>query len=683
MTTARPSDRRRPADAATTSDAATLLISLSEVAALARVKRPVVSMWRTRFSSGTMPFPRPRISSNGRDRFSAVEVAQWLCDTNHGNNPDAVADAAAFALVDSLALTETQHADALGALLALRAFDGRPLLDGDLIARADEADPDDEILAREIASVDASWAAFADQMADAAYSTLGAWERLHERRPASGRDGSAGALSAQGGELITGLSRALLDDDRPMIADAPGALSAHDTVATVIASFGESTEVEVHVPAGDAGRSIRRELLVRGLYPLLSQRPPGGAAPAVHLARLRGWNPEAELAQLEELVVELGDAQRAIVIGPDTLLTEPIFGTSEASRDAVLRSGRVRGILRLPQGMVVTAPRQAMAIWLIGGPQGGTPLADRFTLTGDLRGIELNDGRTRDVISDLVTSLGTRRDVLAHAFRFLRFVRTSSLLAGNTPLVATSALPRLGANGPAPADLPVLLDEATARLEIDLPLRTTTTPAAPASVSLGDAIDAGDVRALSGARLSVEDSTGADGFDIIGRDEVQRVARVRRQIDRLRLAASYPRAEITRPGDVVFLAGASPRALVDGDGASVVEYPARILRLASHAFVPEIVAADINAQGGSSPWQRWMLRRVEPSQHDATRDALHRVSALRADADRRAAELAALESLVIDALAAGVVTAEPVPHDPSDETSEPDTTLDSNTEGTS
>ncbi|MDJ0355463.1 hypothetical protein [Paenarthrobacter sp. PH39-S1] len=55
--------------------AAPLEMSLSDVAALARVQRPVVSMWRTRSAASAHPFPLPARTVRGRDVFDAAEVA--------------------------------------------------------------------------------------------------------------------------------------------------------------------------------------------------------------------------------------------------------------------------------------------------------------------------------------------------------------------------------------------------------------------------------------------------------------------------------------------------------------------------------------------------------------------------------------------------------------------------------
>ena len=54
------------------------LISLPEVAALAGVRRPVVTTWRRRHPS----FPAPAQVEAGRPLFKARDVVEWLVETN-------------------------------------------------------------------------------------------------------------------------------------------------------------------------------------------------------------------------------------------------------------------------------------------------------------------------------------------------------------------------------------------------------------------------------------------------------------------------------------------------------------------------------------------------------------------------------------------------------------------------
>ena len=78
-------------------EAEALRMTLSDVAALAQVQRPVVSMWRKRSAASAHPFPAPAALDGGRELFDADQVGAWLEATGRGNNTEARYDAAAFA----------------------------------------------------------------------------------------------------------------------------------------------------------------------------------------------------------------------------------------------------------------------------------------------------------------------------------------------------------------------------------------------------------------------------------------------------------------------------------------------------------------------------------------------------------------------------------------------------------
>ncbi|MEJ1087263.1 hypothetical protein WDU99_02905 [Microbacterium sp. Mu-80] len=629
------------------------LISLPQIAALARVQRPVVSVWRARFASGTDAFPTAVTSRAGQELFDALEIANWLIETSHGKNPDALEDAAAFSSASDDAPVDAEYEETVEALLALRVADGVPLTVGELSSRARRADPDDAAFKREIEALVAgsTLPAFVERMIDAAYSPAGAYGALRAQTASRSADGSAGPIAAAGADFVARLTQSIVSPGSAPLVDAPGALSSGELLATASDRLGDA--VELHVPA--EARTIRRRLIIHDRAPMLASDLPSAGMPAVWLARLRGDDAAAELAQLEDLLVDLSDRQRLIVVGPDAMLTEPLAGPAAVSREFLLRSGRVRGIVRLPAGLVPSAVRQSLAVWLIGEPQGRAALADRFTVIGDLRGVTLTSARTHDLITDLAASLGTAREALAHAFRFAHFVRTSTLIAAAGSLVAASRPQRAARSDP--AETTALIDQKLSDLgNPDLmPALLPSTIAPPPDVLLDEALDAREARLIAGTRLDAAHTNATDGYPVIGRDEVRAQAASNRRIDRVVLALEYPRAQLTLPGDVIVLSGARPAALVDPDGSSIVEYPARILRLLDDALAPEVVAADINALGSAVPLRRWVLRRVSAGQKAVLREALAGIVTARWDAERRASALAELEALVTDAVAAGAL----------------------------
>ena len=109
----------------------TLRMTLSDVAALARVQRPVVSMWRKRSSTGPLPFPQAIETLRGVEHFDASEVTAWLQATGRGNNQEARNDVAIYAKPASTASEpprdNRQTFDGLTSLLTLKVVTGETL----------------------------------------------------------------------------------------------------------------------------------------------------------------------------------------------------------------------------------------------------------------------------------------------------------------------------------------------------------------------------------------------------------------------------------------------------------------------------------------------------------------------------------------------------------------------------
>lgn len=101
-----------------------LLVSMSDIATLARVKRPVVSTWRRRHPD----FPAAVSENSGRPLFDGAQVTNWLIATGLGNAaPQELRSE--LALFGIIALrdrfTPWQLVETLGSLLCLRRLGGR------------------------------------------------------------------------------------------------------------------------------------------------------------------------------------------------------------------------------------------------------------------------------------------------------------------------------------------------------------------------------------------------------------------------------------------------------------------------------------------------------------------------------------------------------------------------------
>lgn len=640
-----------------------LLLDLAGVARLAGVQRPVASMWRTRFGATADPFPAPAQQKTGRPFFDAMSVAQWLVRTEHGNNPDAVADAAASAAPVGFDLAVPAHVACVDAVLALQAVTGEQLTDIEVAALSDLArsvDPDDSCLVSEVSDADPAWIAWADMLADAAYSPLGA-SRLLERRHATTRSaaGSAGPVTTEGDALLLALGTALAAGRDPEIV-----IGAGIPATPAIDLFSRLPDAEIAVGTGAEGRGIRRRLLLEGL-PL----PDNGPSPApsrltvVRMPSAEARHPSQMLRALDELALTLRDDDRALVLAPAGVLTGALDPADELTRADVLRSGRVRAIVRLPAGLIASAPREALALWVLGRETGHVPVSERFTAVADLTDAPLTVAAQGDLAADVVAALGSAFDVRAHAFRFARLVRTTSLLAARGALI--DAVTRPPAARSAQPDLPALLDRARARVPGDLPTTEPAEVAAPpiAAATMEALIAEHHLRVVPGTRITPDEHSPA-GLVVIGADDLDRPSTIgERRVDPLVFAERHPSARLTQPGDVIFRTSPTAKAWFDTDGAKVVAHPARVLRIDAAdpgGLVPELVAADIDgAHPGPGSWRRWRLRRVAPQARGPLRAALTELARHRRELEDRLAALDEYTSLLTAGVASGAVTLTP------------------------
>lgn len=657
------------------STTAPLLIDLTGVARLAGVRRPVASMWRSRFAATNDPFPTAVDELGGRPRFDSAQVAEWLARTAHGHNPEARADAAAAATPSEFSFADQEAVAELEALIALYAQRGSldDLTSAGLRQAAAEADPGDASLRAELeahADRGAPWLAYAELLIDAAYAPSAALALVQRRRSALlGAAGSVGPLADNAIALITAATLALVADAQ---ADVTVTLDANDAelAATLATALGD--QVGLSLPADVGARQARRRLLAAGHW--LADASQSPSTRSVVIARVPARNADQAatvLRAVDDVSLSLRERDAAIIVGPARLLVEALGPADERLRADVLRSGRVRGIARLGAGLTETASREPLALWMLGSPMGQVPIADRFTVVADLIDTPLTAGARADLVSDLVASMGSAREVRAHAFRFGRFARTATLIArGDALLASTSSLAtsrRVARQDP--AELPALIDAAAEAVRADLEPLPLTAPSGamqsrpPAPVA--DLIRDGHLRVVAGTRLDPE-LHGSEGLVVVAASDLDAPAAIgRTRVDQLVFATQHPSATLTRPGDVVFRTSPTAAAWVDGDGSKVVAYPARVLRIANAdpgGLVPELIAADIIGQSaGPGAWKRWMLRRVAPRAITPLRGALAEITARSAALRDRAARLDRYAELLAAGVVAGAVTLEPEP----------------------
>lgn len=686
----------------------TLQLSLTDVASLAHVQRPVVSMWRRREIPGH-PFPRPVAVVAGEERFDALEVVAYLRDTARGNNPEARDDLAAHVRLSAVTtLDEAVAVDGLTALLCLSEATNEALGDIEdeaLFALAEALDPDDALLVRELRSLGADLrplAAHADALADASYSPSKAFEGLLAQHLHRGLPGHAAtALQPAAQLLVAVVAQALASHanmDSPLLADVTD--GSGDLLLAVAQRYAGDSPPSLATVASDSrtARLTRRRLLVHDLHRLDVAVDRGGAftfprsiGSVLHVLQLppagRPVMPDVDvLTAIDDLVLGMTDHDRAVVIAPASALTDrPATGDADAARDAILRTGRLRAAFRLPRGLLVRSPSQALALWVLGPAHPHVPPAERWTAVADLSDVDLTESVIDDAATDIVADMtpddhsfkprqleGTVIDdphqVHGHHFRYARRVRTATILPGRKAVVDRSttqhnirdSVETGGLGATVDALLHGLSPSAIDGLRIEGTAHRGAWPST--SQTLGQAVQAKECRIVPGNRLDTGDFTAGDvGRIVIGGSELlTELPLGSRRIDLLTFTAHCPSGRLTEPGDVIFCTSPHPAAVVDLAGGSVVQTPARVLRITDHGrdnLLPEVMAADINAMaatvGSARDWHRWPLRRVPTNQRAPLTATLAVIDREREETRRRLARLDGLAIALRDGVTAG------------------------------
>ncbi|MGY3379449.1 hypothetical protein ACVWYS_001406 [Arthrobacter sp. TE12231] len=681
-------------------EAEALCMTLSDVAALAQVQRPVVSMWRKRSAATSHPFPEPAGLDGGRELFDADHIAAWLAATGRGNNPEARNDVAAFARMPGTAAGASRGKtfDALTALLTLKAMSGQvlgTLSRDELLDIADECDPDDTFLYSELEAQSpslTSTANFADRLVDSAYNAAAAFEQLLAARFRAGlREHSDTALteSAVGLVAAAAVELAAALGGNPVFADSTRGGS--DLLMGVAHAAGESAPVTFLTADDDggAGRLVRRRLRVHGVDGGQIRVGASGEfavhGPVVHVAQYPspgepGMDAPQILSAVEHLVLQMDDQQRAVIVAPARVLCDvPLAAAAAGLRSGLLRTGRVRAIVRLPQGLLRSKPREAQALWVLGPSFAEVPIAERWTMVADLSTRALTEDVSQDLVSDIVASMGDRAIIRAHSFRFARLVQTRLLLASRKSLVAAQS------NGSAPsssgAEAALRVEELVRMLQAARPEQSREVAVLPSDpstnarpTSVQELVVTGNLKYIKGNRLEDADLTSRDGTRILGPAELLNPHTAQpRHINLLDFATNNPSGRLTGPGDVVFCTSPRPAALVDVEGGSAVAFPARVLRIDAGdpgGLFPDVVAADINKlPAADKSWRQWRLRRVPDAQRKKLGETLARLQHEQQQSRERLKRLEELATLITDGVAGGSLTLT----DPSAKLAEPQT----------
>ena len=623
-------------------------LTLTDIARLAGVSRPVVSMWRKRprTRGEVVPFPEPAFTAAGADHFHRDVVVDYLRRTGRGNNPEAALDAPAAALPHGVA------ADELMSLLCLRVIGEVQLAElspGGLRELAAETDPSDERVRSEIdaLSTDALESrAFIDELFEASYGASDALARLHGGRVA--RELGVRGLNADGRGLIEVIVSALaasLDAERPRIADCSAGRST--LVVDINFRSPSGSRFEVEMPSEPEYRRLRQICDLKGLTSVFED-----GSPKVVLVECLRLETREALERINNVQLDLPENSLAVAIGAAAALCDPIRDRSlDQIRDDILRTGRLRMALRSPRGLWVEAHRQALGIWVFGG-QSSRPIAERRLAMADLCDLPVRNLDLQDLATDAVAALSEED---RHSFRYARRLQTARVVTAKS--VVTPGVRALPINLNQAVDTAGGIERLAESLDQLIPpsllsVQPTGTSSQVRFVTLGELKDRRVVSLRRGCRLDARRATDDGTVRTLGPAGMNTLA-----FDPLDLAEFAPAATRTEPGDIVFT-DKPPAAVMDEAGGHLVAYPARVLRLTSKAPIgPRTLVEVINLQPESArEWTAWRVPEFTPTQRDQVESALKDLARTKVALTRRLASADQLTQTLIQGVAAGAIT---------------------------
>jgi hypothetical protein len=611
----------------------TVLLSMPEIAELAGVRRPVVTTWRRRHAD----FPAPVAGDGGRPLFDAHSIVGWLSGSGRGERRELEADLALHLLGWLGAKLPARHlVAATTALICLRHLDGEPLIEPGgapaslerLVDRAAAVDPQDRLVRSEVSALsgDMAWlAAAVDDLVEAAWGCRQALERvLASRDRLRLADLYADAISPELAQLAAGLSgaRERADQDSTVRIVDP-AVGAGDLLVAVLGRLTEDAEPMFAGVASETflGRIARRRLAVHGIpSPNVEidtgdgAGEPGGVFDV--LVTNLPYVPKEDrprtdaLAPISRIAKRLVARSTAVIIGPADALVGvlPPSHPAAVTRAGLLSGGVVEAVVRLPGGLVPFRPGYQSALWVL-RREDRSPRRGRVLLA-DVSGCELTAGLVDDLITDVVTWRRTGFRTGDHARSVAVEVDVATLLAPEAQLAASRPTGIHAAITGATETIARVNDlEATLgrlavahKTSIHSGVAARVPPARVSTARLGALVTAGRLRVLSGTRLDASDLAPAGSRRVLGPPEiVGSTPAGARTVDHIEWSVRHPQAALTEPGDVIVTLSPRLGVYIDELGFSVVEFPARALRIVDDGreLTPRVLAALVSASGAS------------------------------------------------------------------------------------
>lgn len=620
-------------------------LTLQDVADLARVRRPVVSMWRKRSTvrGRSVPFPEP-VESDGVERFSRDDVVEWLERTGRGNNGETRLDAPALSVP-----SETSMED-LAALLCLRACTGEELSEttaGRREALATGADPRDEFMRREVEAAAAreDVLRFVDDLAEASYGFGDALTRLESGR--IGRATGVRDLTSEAVELVRTVATSC-----ELCLDPEGASLVHagDGPASATLTLALAGDFAHLIVPGDSAQS--RALRRRATIHELDVSTDDGNGPRVRVLSVVGCEPDTALQAIDDVVLELEASDVAVILGPAGVMCDELRGEREKNRAGTLRPGNLALALRLPRGMWREAHRQALGLWVCSGRT-----ENPRPLVADLAAFTQDELEATDLAADVAGALGQGAQ---RSFRYARPHDLSRIVSSHAVVPRGVRAQRMGTSDVAP-HVERIQAATLATAEpidgFDIPVA-----AAPGAVllrtrSISELKELGHASVKRGSRIDTKHTDPAGSVAVLSANGATDGV----TLDPFDARELYPRAARTEPGDVVFAERPRPMALIDAYGGSLVASPSRILRLSPTAGIgPRATAAIINRlPREAGECLAWNVPILDPAAVERLEETLAAAAVHEASVRRHLDAVEDLVGSLIDGVAAGAVTLDP------------------------
>ncbi len=617
-------------------------LTMQDVADLARVRRSTVSMWRNRpMARGQfLPFPAPVGATNGVEQFSREEIVNWLERSGRGNNHEHRLDAPALSPPAGMSLED------LVTLLCLHVHIGQELTETTAAEResaARESDPRDTFMQREVTAANNTKDAlqFIDDLVEASYGAGEALDRLVNGR--LGRAIGARDLTSGAVDLVRTVAKACGLHINP--EGVPLVHTGGSTMLT-LALAGDFAHLVVHGDGAEQ-RALRRRAAICGIETSID-----AVSPCVRVLSVVGCEVDGALDAIDDVVVDLGEGDVALVLGPVSTMCDELRGDQEQKRAQTLRPGNLMLALRLPRGMWREAHRQALGLWVCAG---GTPTPRPLVV--DLSAFARHKLEAGDLAADVAGALERNS---ARAFRYARPRDLPEILSARAVVPRGVRALQMGTTDV----VPYLnrIHAATLVTAEPVPSFDILAAAAPGSMvlrrrSMGEMKDLQQVQFRRGSRIDPGHANPVGSVAVLSAsDDTEGI-----RLDPFDAPKLYPRASRTEPGDVVFVEKPRPMARVDDRGGSLVASPSRILRLSPTAGIgPHAVAAIINQlPDEANEWQAWSVPVLDTTAADQLEDALTAAADYEASVRSRLDAVHDLIKAMIDGVAAGAVTLKP------------------------